>query len=283
LPLVAIERCVGIGQGYLFVVTRHHLSIQPVEALYFLAQLRDLLLEPCGLGLRHRRTLTISRIELREIAGDALVDLFQTPLHLGLGEILVTIVHRLELAAIDRHAGFGEQTHRATERNKPGADLPDGATVVLAEIGNRLVIRNKAAREPHHLNIAPGLALQPAARLNPIEIAVDIELQQYRRMIRRPAGLLRSNPAEPKRGQIEFVDKDIDYANRIVLADPVFHTFRKQRALLAIHPLNKALHPILRKSCGNHIARITQGGSFSHRCAGRPARSRWCKSTTMKE
>jgi hypothetical protein len=22
---------------------------------------------------------------------------------------------------------------------------------------------------------------------------------------------------------------------------------------------------------------------FSHRCAGRPARSRWCKSTTMKE
>jgi len=23
--------------------------------------------------------------------------------------------------------------------------------------------------------------------------------------------------------------------------------------------------------------------SFLHRCAGRPARSRWCKSTTMKE
>jgi hypothetical protein len=58
---------------------------------------------------------------------------------------------------------------------------------------------------------------------------------------------------------LEFVDKDIDYANRIVLANPVFHASRKQRALLAIHPLNKALHPILCKSCGNHIARITSG------------------------
>jgi hypothetical protein len=41
-------------------------------------------MEPRGLGLRHRRPLTISRIELRQIAGDALIDLLQTPLHLGL-------------------------------------------------------------------------------------------------------------------------------------------------------------------------------------------------------
>jgi hypothetical protein len=44
----------------------------------------------------------------------------------------------LELAAIDRHAGLREQTHCATERDKAGAHLPDGAAVVLAEIGNRL-------------------------------------------------------------------------------------------------------------------------------------------------
>ena len=81
-------------------------------------------------------------------------------------------------------------------------------------------------------------------------------------MIRRPAGCLRIDPVEPKLGQIEFVDKDIDCANRIVFADPVFNAFRKQRDLLAIRPL--ALHPILRKSCGNHIARITSGEVFSH-------------------
>src|SRR5262249_49323255 len=29
--------------------------------------------------------------------------------------------------------------------------------------------------QPHHLNVAPSLALKPAARLNPIEIAVDLQ------------------------------------------------------------------------------------------------------------
>jgi hypothetical protein len=41
--------------------------------------------------------------------------------------------------------------------------------------------------------------------------------------------------------------KTIADPDRVVLADPVFQAFRKQRALPAIHPLNEALHlnPIL--------------------------------------
>src|SRR6266436_3276682 len=97
------------------------------------------------------------------------------------------------------------------------AHFADGSTVVLAEVSNRLVVGSKAAREPHHLNVAGGLTLKPTARLNPVEIAVDVQLQQYRRMIRRPAGDLGINPAEPKLGQIELVDKDVDHANGIVL------------------------------------------------------------------
>jgi hypothetical protein len=34
------------------------------------------------------------------------------------------------------------------------------------------VIRDKSAGEPHDLNVAPALALKPAARLNPIEITI---------------------------------------------------------------------------------------------------------------
>jgi hypothetical protein len=162
-----------------------------------------------------------------------------------------------ELAAVDRNARFRKQTHRAAKRDEPGADLADGTAVVPAEVGDRLVIGHKAAREPHHFNVAPGLTLQPAARLNPIEIAVDIELQQYRWMIRRPTGRFGSDAAEPELGQIDFVDKDIDHANGIVLADPVFQGFGKQRALSTIHPFNEPPHPIPRKSSGNHTARIT--------------------------
>src|SRR5437762_1843472 len=86
-------------------------------------------------------------------------------------------------------------------------------------------------------------------------------------MIRRPAGCLGIDPAEPKLGQIEFLDKDVDDANRIVLADPVLQAFGKQRALPATRPLNKAPHPPPRKSPResyrqNHIMRsvFTQPG-----------------------
>jgi hypothetical protein len=62
-------------------------------------------------------------------------------------------------------------------------------------------------------------------------------------MARWPAGCLGIDPAEPKLGQIEAVDEDVDDANWIVLADPVFHAFRKQRALPTIRTINEALHP----------------------------------------
>jgi hypothetical protein len=43
------------------------------------------------------------------------------------------------------------QAQVTTEHNKPGAELPEGAAVVLSEINSRLVSGNKAARKPYHL------------------------------------------------------------------------------------------------------------------------------------
>ena len=70
-------------------------------------------------------------------------------------------------------------------------------------------------------------------------------------MIRGSAGCLGIDPTKTKLGQIEFFDEDIDRANRIVLADPVFQAFRKQRGLTAIDPLNEGywvgLYPTTRR------------------------------------
>src|SRR6202163_3356428 len=98
-------------------------------------------------------------------------------------------------------------------------------------------------------------------------------------MIRRPASRLGIDPVEPKLGQIEFVDEDVNDANRIVLADPVLQAFGKQRALFPIRTLNEAPHPILpqiaRESYReNQIQRrfFTQPGSFStFRASDEPA------------
>src|SRR6266480_6629886 len=63
-------------------------------------------------------------------------------------------------------------------------------------------------------------------------------------MICRPARGRRIDPFKGHLGQIERVDKNVDHTNRIVLADPVFHAFRKQRALPTIDAFDEALHPI---------------------------------------
>ena len=85
----------------------------------------------------------------------------------------------------------------------------------------------------------------------------------------RKVGLL-LDPVEPKFGKIEFVHKDVDHPDWIVLADPVPKAFRKQRALPAIRALNEASNPIPRIWHGesyreNQIQRrvFTQPGSFA--------------------
>jgi hypothetical protein len=126
------------------------------------------------------------------------------------------------------------------------------------------VIRCEPTQQPHDLDVASSFSFKPPARLHLVQITVDVQLEENRGMVRWPASCLGIDPAEPKLGQIEAVDEDVDDANWIVLADPVFHAFRKQRALPTIHTINEALHPSPRKSCGNHIARITSSAAFSH-------------------
>src|SRR5260370_4374767 len=92
------------------------------------------------------------------------------------------------------------------------------------------------------------------------------------------ARCFRIDPAEPVLGQIEHLDKDVNHANRIVLANPVFQAFRKQRALPAIRALNEAPHPILPRIISRESHKrgvFTQGRSFSsdRRAADAPAMS----------
>ncbi len=86
-----------------------------------------------------------------------------------------------------------------------------------------------AAGQPHDLDSAPGLPLKPAARLNPVQLAVDIELQQHGRMIARSAGRQWFNSLKPELTEIELIDKHIDHPHRIVGTDPVFQLLRKER------------------------------------------------------
>ncbi len=248
---------VRIGQRDLFVRRRKHPGLELLQALHLLLERCDLVVQTNGpsgpAGGRpkdrpgragQRWLLPVGAVELVQIALDTVLDLLQTARHLRPREVLVPGVDRLELAAIDRHAGLGEQVQLATQRDEPGTDLADRRAIVLAKVGDRLVIRREAAGQPHHFHVAPRLAFQSAARLNPVEVAVDVELQQNRRMIGRSPRPPWRNPLEAQLQQLKLVDEDIDHPNRIVVVDPVLKSIREQRRLAPIDTLDKSLHPI---------------------------------------
>jgi hypothetical protein len=169
-----------------------------------------------ALAERLRRLLPVDRVELGKVAGNALFQLRAPPLHLALGEVLVAVVDRLELAAVDGHARRSEQAHLAAQLDEASAHLAKRKTVVLAEVGDRLVIWHQAAQQPQKLQIAPGFALEPAARLHAVEIAVDVELQQDRRVEGGSSGRCRFNTVKPEVREIERINEGIDCAMPIL-------------------------------------------------------------------
>ena len=64
----------------------------------------------------------------------------------------------------------------------------DGWPVVLAKVGDHLVIRHEPAKQPDDFEIAPGFALQTPARLHTVQVAIDVELEQNGWVIVGPTG-----------------------------------------------------------------------------------------------
>ena len=86
--------------------------------------------------------------------------------------------------------------HRTAKRDEPCADFANGAAAVLPKIGDRLVVGNRTPRQPHHLDVATGFPFEPTARLHPVQIAINVELEQDRGMIARPTRRFGSYTAE---------------------------------------------------------------------------------------
>ena len=140
-------------------------------------------LAAAGLGFGDVALFAVSSIQGRQIACDAGVHLLHALGDLGQCEVLVSVVDRFELAAVDRHDRLGEQVEPAAKLDELTAHRSDGRTIVATEVGDGLEVRRQASGEPHQLDIALGLPFKAAAGLDPIKIAVEVDLQKCRRMI----------------------------------------------------------------------------------------------------
>lgn len=145
--------------------------------------------------------------------------------------VLVTRVHRLEAAAIDRHHAARQQANLPADRNERRVARSQRLSVIPPEVSDRLEVRRQLAKKPHQFGVALRLPLQPPARLHLVQVAVEVQLQQLARVIARPPRRGRPYPAKTQRRQVQLIDEDIDHPDRVVLRHVVFKMLRKQIAL----------------------------------------------------
>src|SRR5215469_9126531 len=88
----------------------------------------------------------VHAIEFGKITCDALLQLLLSGFELMRREVLVPVVHRLELAAIDHYERLAEEPDAAAQLDELGAYLADRRTVVPAEVGDRLEVRRETPR-----------------------------------------------------------------------------------------------------------------------------------------
>jgi hypothetical protein len=131
-------------------------------------------------------------------------------------KVAVAIVDRFELAAVDGNARRREQSQLAAQLHETCADLAQSRAIVLAEVGDRLVVGHETPQEPEKLQITPCLPLEPPARLHAVEIAIDVELQENRRVEAGPPGCCGLDAVEPKAGKIERVDESAPSTKRFI-------------------------------------------------------------------
>ena len=66
--------------------------------------------------------------------------------------------------------------NRRHKDDELATNLADRVAMILAEVGDRLEVRRKSPGQPHQLDVASRFALQTSARLDAVQIAIDVEL-----------------------------------------------------------------------------------------------------------
>lgn len=104
-----------------------------------------------------------------------------------------------------------------------------------------------------------------------VQVAVDEELEQDRRVVAGPPRPRRRRALETQADQVQLVHEQVDDPDQVILADPVIQPFRKQRRLPTIDALDEPCH-----ACLCLFAKHTSGREFPHglgrACAKTPLR-----------
>ena len=207
-------------------------------------QRRDLL----GQVLRRTATrpilLGIGPVQAAQIVGQTLVRRADHLHQLVAGEVAVGAIDRFQPGPVDGKQFSSEQLQFAAEEHELTEDRLEGVSVVLAKIRNGLEVGSQATQQPDHFQIARGLRLEPPAGAHPIDVSINVELQQIGRIVARPAGVLRLNAPETGFLQITLINERLNETHRIFSTDVIINCYRQKQSLVAVAALYMLHAPI---------------------------------------
>jgi hypothetical protein len=94
------------------------------------------------------------------------------------------------------------------------------------------MIRIKSTQQPHQLDIATTLRLQPARRANGMQVTVQVQLQQIPRIIAGAACLCRFRPLESKLRYQKTIYECVNYTAHVIGRHKIIQHHGKQRTLI---------------------------------------------------
>ena len=224
---------VGIGQRDLSLVGPLKLRQHRLISAALLAERCDLLGEI--LGARPticRPVFDVAMVEPFEVFVQPLVGCTDERAQRRAGEVAVLVVDRLDAGSVDRQQLAAVEVEPPAQQHELAEHRFEGAAVGASEVRDRLEVRLEAAHQPDDLDIALGFPLQPSARSNPVQIAVDVELQEIAGRVARPPRRLRFNSREAGARKIEPINEGLDEPNRIVDLDVIVNRLRQQQKLV---------------------------------------------------
>src|SRR5208337_422179 len=93
-------------------------------------------------------------------------------------EVAVLVVDRLDPGAIHCQQFSAIQVQLTTEQHELTEDRAERVAIVGAEIGDGLEVGLQVSQQPDHLDVAVGLGFEAAARSDPVQVTMYIELQK---------------------------------------------------------------------------------------------------------
>ena len=236
-------------------------------ALLALFESLDLLLSLLAGRLMDARCFPIGGSQITQVRCYLFVDVLKRLLKRCLRTVLVLVVDRLELAPVNGQQFCPKEIQLCAQEDKlPEKSVPR-FRVSFSEISHRLDVWSKFAQKPNALHVAMGFPLKSSAGSNPVEVSIDVELEQIPWIIGRATRACSLSPREPKPLQIKTLHIRINNTNRIFFRDIVIEKIRQKEPLGPTVSRNVA-HPASLLCFGGRLySRVSGHKEFSHTLA----------------